>query len=230
MLAVFTMWPRQVGSCFAAASIMGVNRRTPCTTPQRFTPNTHSQSLTEFSQIRPPEPTPALLNTKCGAPKVFSTSAASGDAEAYGFKVYYGDGCRADVLHAAGAHTASAILVCLDNKGAATRIAELARTEFPQAELLVRAFDREHVLALRKADVGYLVRETFESAMAMGRQAVLTLGAAEEEADEVMERLRRRDAERMDMEAAGGLFAGRALVLGNQVKKAAAQQTAQDPA
>ena len=153
------------------------------------------------------------------------------DAEAYGFKVYYGDGCRADVLHAAGAHSASAILVCLDNKEAATRIAELAKTEFPQAELLVRAFDREHVLELRKkADVAYLVRETFESAMAMGRQAVLTLGAAEEEADEVMEHLRRRDAERMDMEAAGGLFAGRALVLGNQVKKAATHQPVQDPA
>lgn len=153
------------------------------------------------------------------------------DAEAYGFKVYYGDGCRADVLHAAGAHAAQAILVCLDNKEAATRIAELAKTEFPHAELLVRAFDREHVLELRKADVGYLVRETFESAMSMGRQAVLTLGAAEEEADEVMEHLRRRDAERMDLEAAGGLFAGRQLVLGNQVKKQQAEgQDAQAPA
>ena len=152
------------------------------------------------------------------------------DAEAYGFKVYYGDGCRADVLHAAGAHAAQAILVCLDNKEAATRIAELARTEFPHAELLVRAFDREHVLELRKADVSFLVRETFESAMAMGRQAVLTLGAAEEEADEVMEHLRRRDAERMDLEAAGGLFAGRQLVLGNQVKKHTQDQDAQAPA
>jgi glutathione-regulated potassium-efflux system protein KefB len=152
------------------------------------------------------------------------------DAEAYGFKVYYGDGCRADVLHAAGAHLASAILVCLDNKAAATRIAELAKTEFPHAQLLVRAFDREHVLELRKADVDYLVRETFESAMAMGREAVLTLGAAEEEANEVMEHLRRRDAERMDLEAAGGMFAGRALVLGNQVKKAAAHPAAQDSA
>jgi glutathione-regulated potassium-efflux system protein KefB len=153
------------------------------------------------------------------------------DAEAYGFKVYYGDGCRADVLHAAGAHAASAILVCIDDKDAATRVAALAKSEFPQAELLVRAFDREHVLELRKADVGYLVRETFESAMAMGRQAVLTLGAAEEEADEVMDHLRRRDAERMDLEAAGGIFAGRALVLGNQVKKHAAEgQDAETPA
>jgi glutathione-regulated potassium-efflux system protein KefB len=152
------------------------------------------------------------------------------DAEAYGFKVYYGDGCRADVLHAAGAHAATAILVCIDDKEAATRVAVLAKTAFPQAQLLVRAFDREHILELRKADVGYLVRETFESAMAMGRQAVLTLGAAEEEADAVMEHLRRRDAERMDLEAAGGIFAGRALVLGNQVKKHAEVQDAQSPA
>ncbi len=152
------------------------------------------------------------------------------DAELYGFKVYYGDGCRADVLHAAGAHAASAILVCIDDKDAATRVAALAKTQFPQAELLVRAFDREHVLELRKADVGYLVRETFESAMAMGRQAVLTLGAAEEEADEVMDHLRRRDAERMALEAAGGIFAGRALVLGNQVKKHAEGRDAETPA
>ncbi|WP_137922192.1 monovalent cation:proton antiporter-2 (CPA2) family protein [Hydrogenophaga sp. 2FB] len=136
------------------------------------------------------------------------------DAEAYGFKVYYGDGCRADVLHAAGAHSAQAILVCLDNKEAATRIAEQARTDFPQAALLVRAFDREHVLELRKADVNYLVRETFESAMAMGHQAVLTMGADEDEAQAVMDHLRQRDAERMDLEAAGGMFAGRSLVLG----------------
>ncbi|MGE0350432.1 monovalent cation:proton antiporter-2 (CPA2) family protein [Hydrogenophaga sp.] len=152
------------------------------------------------------------------------------DAEAYGFKVYYGDGCRSDVLHAAGAHTAQTILVCLDNKEAATRIAALAKTEFPQAQLLVRAFDREHVLDLRKAGVDYLVRETFESAMAMGHQALLTMGAEQEEASAVMEHLRQRDAERMDLEAAGGMFAGRALVLGNQVKKAAAQQEAQAPA
>jgi glutathione-regulated potassium-efflux system protein KefB len=152
------------------------------------------------------------------------------DAEAYGFKVYYGDGCRADVLHAAGAHAASAILVCLNNKEAATRVAELAKAEFPHARLLVRAYDREHVMVLRKADVDYLVRETFESAMAMGRQAVLTLGAAEEEADEVMEYLRRRDAERMDLEAAGGMFAGRALVLGKLVKKDGAYKVAHESA
>ena len=60
----------------AASNIMGVNKRTPCTTPQTLTPKTHCQSATEFSQIKPPEPTPALLNTKCGTPKCATTSLA----------------------------------------------------------------------------------------------------------------------------------------------------------
>ncbi|MGS5085673.1 monovalent cation:proton antiporter-2 (CPA2) family protein [Hydrogenophaga sp. A37] len=149
------------------------------------------------------------------------------DAQAYGFKVYYGDGSREDVLHAAGAHTASAILVCLDDKAAATRIAEIAKEVCPQARVLVRAFDREHAVALAKAGADCFVRETFESAMVMGRQAVLATGASEEEADELMERVRRRDAERFDLEVAGGLFAGRALILGNLAKRDAARDSGQ---
>ena len=77
MLAVLTMWPRHCGSRAAASSIIGVNTRTPCTTPIRFTPSTHSQSLRLFSQISPPEPTPALLNTRCGAPKRSNAAAPS---------------------------------------------------------------------------------------------------------------------------------------------------------
>lgn len=59
------------------------------------------------------------------------------------------------------------------------------------------------------------MRETFEAALLLGGQAVLTLGASEHEADAVIEEVRKRDAERFALETAGGLFAGRALVLGN---------------
>lgn len=135
--------------------------------------------------------------------------------EPYGFKVYYGDGARADILHAAGAHHARAIIVCVDDKKAATRIVESARRSCPQVKLIVRAFDREHALELVKHDADYIVRETFESALLLGRQAVLTLGASELEADAVTNEVRKRDAERFALETTGGLFAGRALVLGN---------------
>ncbi len=141
------------------------------------------------------------------------------DTAAYGFKVYYGDGSRPEVLHAAGAHQACAVLVCIDDKAAATRIAENAKHVCPQAQVIIRAFDREHAVELAKAGADVYVRETFESAMVLAREAVLATGASAEEADEVMARVRRRDAERFEMEVAGGLFAGRALVLGNVAKR-----------
>ncbi len=164
------------------------------------------------------------------------------DAQAYGFKVYFGDGCRADVLRAAGAHQACAIMVCINDKAAATRIAELAKTEFPNARVLVRAFDREHALELLKADVHFQIRETFESAMVMSHAAVRVLGASPEEADDILRDVRRRDAERLDLELAGGRFAGRALILSNApqhpttapeaegVAQAVAKESAHSPA
>ncbi|MGJ7606722.1 monovalent cation:proton antiporter-2 (CPA2) family protein [Variovorax sp. LT1R20] len=139
------------------------------------------------------------------------TEAIRGAAE-FGFKVYYGDGSRADVLHAAGAHTARIVMVCVDDKAATTRIVELLKAEFPHAQLLVRSYDREHMLEIGKLDVEFQIRETFESAMVFGRQGVLALGASDTEADEVIGELRRRDAERIVLEMAGGIFAGRALV------------------
>ena len=54
----------------------------PCTTPIRLTPSTHSQSASVFSQISPPLPTPALLKTKCGAPKRCRVAAASASTSA----------------------------------------------------------------------------------------------------------------------------------------------------
>lgn len=66
----------------------------------------------------------------------------------FGFKVYYGDGTRLDVLRASGAATAEAVLVCVDKQEAADKVVELVKSEFPHAELFVRAFDRGHALRL----------------------------------------------------------------------------------
>ncbi len=137
------------------------------------------------------------------------------NAEPYGFKVYYGDGARSDILRAAGAEHARVILVCVDEPAAATRIVEEAKEQYPQARVLVRASDRQHALALLQKDADWVIRETFESALLMSREALIALGVDEVEADEAMAELRRRDAERFVLEANGGPFAGRALVLGN---------------
>lgn len=138
------------------------------------------------------------------------------NAEEYGFKVFYGDGSEASILRAAGAGTASVVMVCINDKRAAAHIAQIAKDVFPGSKLLIRAYDREHALTLTKAGADYVIRETFESALLLGRQAVLASGATEDEADEAMDFVRRRDAQRLDLESAGGNFAGRELLLGTR--------------
>jgi voltage-gated potassium channel Kch len=67
-------------------------------------------------------------------------------AQEFGTKVYYGDGLRLDLLRTAGAETARVIAFCNDNEGGGmTRSAVKAVLKsFPQASVLVRAFDRVH--------------------------------------------------------------------------------------
>jgi len=125
-------------------------------------------------------------------------------AEEFGFKIYYGDGTRLDVLRACGAQTAQSIAICIDDKDAASRIVELVRHEFAQAQVLVRSFDREHSLALIAAGVDFQIRETFESAVEFGQAVLMSVGTSREEAEAIALEIRRRDAERFELEIAGG--------------------------
>jgi len=133
----------------------------------------------------------------------------------FGFKVYYGDGARLDVLRASGAEKAETILVCVDKPEIADRIVELVKAEFPLTKLFVRAYDRGHSIRLIQAGVEYHIRETFESALKFGEQVLIDLGFNAEDVAETINDVRRRDAERLDLQVAGGLQAGRSLMRGN---------------
>jgi len=133
----------------------------------------------------------------------------------FGFKVYYGDGTRLDVLRASGAERAEAILICVDKQESADKIVELAKSEFPHAKLYVRAFDRGHALRLINAGVEYQLREVLESAFVFGRKVLVDLGVEEEEADDILRDVRQRDEQRLEMQMAGGLRAGLSLMRGN---------------
>lgn len=156
-----------------------------------------------------------LISRGCSVSIIDTSPAYIRIAETFGFKVYYGDGTRLDILHAAGAATARAILICVDDREAAKRIAEIAKAEFPLVPVLARARDREHAIELLHAGVAYQLRETFESALAFGEQALLTIGDEPDAASAAMVEVRRRDSERLDMEIVGGIYAGRDLIRGN---------------
>ena len=90
--------------------------------------------------------------------------------------------------------------------------------EFPQIVLMVRSYDREHALELVHKGVDNQVRETFESAMKFGEEGLRQLGVSDEEASEIVDDLRRRDAERFALEVAGGIGAGLDKLHGNVPK------------
>jgi glutathione-regulated potassium-efflux system protein KefB len=130
----------------------------------------------------------------------------------FGFKVYYGDGTRLDVLRAAGAIKARLVAVCVDNRDAASRIVDLIRTEFPGSELYVRSYDRRHSLQLIAKGVSFELRETYESALAFGRKTLEALGLDPERALAVEEFVRRRDLDRLVLQQAEGIAAGKDLL------------------
>lgn len=136
-------------------------------------------------------------------------------AATFGFKVYYGDGTRLDILHTAGAGRARAVLICVDKGDVAVRIAEHMRAEYPLVPVLARAYDRGIAMDLIQAGVDYQIRETFESALSFGRATLEKLGVDEDEALEIIEDVRQRDAARLDAQLVGGLQAGRQFMKGN---------------
>jgi len=140
-------------------------------------------------------------------------------AREFGFKIYYGDGTRLDVLRAAGAEKACMIAVCVDDPKAASQIVDLIVSEFAETRVVVRAYDRVHARELVLKGVSYQVRETFESALMFGEQALREMEVPEPEITSLVEDIRRRDKERFALEIAGGSSeAGRDLLHGNLPK------------
>lgn len=133
-------------------------------------------------------------------------------AARFGFKIYYGDGTRLDVLRAAGAGSAKVIAICIDDRQAADKAVDIIKTGFPFAKVLVRSFDRGHSLDLLAAGVDYEIRETLESAMVFGEAALVALGVPEDEAAEVLANVRKHDAERLKIQTVEGLTGGRDLM------------------
>jgi glutathione-regulated potassium-efflux system protein KefB len=135
-------------------------------------------------------------------------------ATGMGFKVYFGDGTRLDILRAAGVAHARAVIICIDNPGSATRIAHLLRDECPLISVFSRSFDRRHSIDLIKAGVAAPLRETYESALLLGSNLLRHFGEADDRIAETLADVRLRDADRFALQLAGDIYAGRELLHG----------------
>jgi glutathione-regulated potassium-efflux system ancillary protein KefC len=109
----------------------------------------------------------------------------------FGYKVFYGDATRLDLLEAAGAARARLLVVAIDDVEASLRLVDLARSRFPHLRIVARARNVRHWLELSERGVESVQRETFESALRSGRQALEALGVAPYEARELADAFRR---------------------------------------
>ena len=101
----------------------------------------------------------------------------------FGNTVYYGDAARKELLDAAGANNARLLVIAIDNADKTLEIVKLARKHYPNLSIAARARDRRHAYQLLKLKVEALNRETFDSAITLGTEALKLLGNSEEDAN-----------------------------------------------
>jgi glutathione-regulated potassium-efflux system protein KefB len=122
----------------------------------------------------------------------------------FGAKVYFGDGRRVDLLRQAGAEEARLIAFCTDDCEIGPAQLTPIIHAFPQAQVVMRAFDRRQLLALRDLELAGTVREVFESAVKMGIDSLNALGFADDEIVEAERAFRERDTTRLEAQAESG--------------------------
>ena len=114
-------------------------------------------------------------------------------ARSFGYRVFYGDASRLDLLRTAGAATARVLVVAVDGKEQSLRIVALAKQHFPQLQIVARARDVTHWHELRDAGVGHVQRELFESSLNSARSVLELMGQSREDSHRIAQRFRQHN-------------------------------------
>ena len=140
------------------------------------------------------------------------------EAKKFGFRVFYGDGRRRDILRAAGIAKVDTVMVVTDNKDSNTKIIDLVQHENPKAQIYARSYDRLHSIELYKRDINFSVRETFESALTLSQKALEGMGVSHEDAKMLIADIRIRDLNRLKEQAKGDIYLGQQHLLNQPIK------------
>jgi Kef-type K+ transport system membrane component KefB len=111
----------------------------------------------------------------------------------FGFKGYFGDATRLDLMKSAGAANAKLLIVAVDNAQTSLDIVRMAKEEFPALTVFARARNRKHAYDLDKLGVYYFKRELFDSSLDMAREIMVWLGRGEADVQLKAEQFRRHD-------------------------------------
>ncbi|MGJ7490138.1 glutathione-regulated potassium-efflux system protein KefC [Variovorax sp. ZT4R33] len=111
----------------------------------------------------------------------------------FGFRVFYGDATRLDLLRTAGAGAATAVVVAVDDMEQSLEIVDLVQEHFPQARIVARARNVAHLYQLVDRKVEFIERELFESSLRSARSVLEVLGWPAHEARESAMLFRQRN-------------------------------------
>lgn len=111
-------------------------------------------------------------------------------ARTFGYRVFYGDATRLDLLRMAGAGQARVLVVAVDDPEQSLKIVALAHKHFPQLAVVARARDLTHWNALRDLGVTNVQRELFESSLLSARSVLELMGLPPAEAQDITQRFR----------------------------------------
>ncbi len=116
-------------------------------------------------------------------------------ARNFGYRVFYGDATRLDLLRTAGAAKAKVLVVAVDDVSQSLAVVDLVREHFPQLQIVARARDVTHWNQLRDRDVMLVQRELFESSLLSARSVLELLGQAPDAAQATVQRFRQHNLE-----------------------------------
>ncbi len=108
-------------------------------------------------------------------------------ARSFGYRVFYGDATRLDLLRTAGAATADILVVAVDDVEQSLNIVDLVKEHFPKLKLVVRARDATHWNKLRDRDITLIQRELFESSLLSAGSVLELLGYAAPDASRIVQ-------------------------------------------
>jgi monovalent cation:H+ antiporter-2, CPA2 family len=115
----------------------------------------------------------------------------------FGFRGFFGDPTRPELLHAAGIDTARVLVVALDDRKAANKLVTYARRIRPDLHIVARARDRVHVYELYQAGANDITREMFDSSLRAGRYVLENIGLSEYEAAKTTQFFFHKDRENL---------------------------------
>ena len=105
----------------------------------------------------------------------------------FGYRGFFGDPTRPDLLSAAGLDDASILVAAIDDPASCVKLVTYARKARPDLHIIARARDRVHVYQLYQAGANDIVRELYDSSLRAGRYALENLGLTEFEASEAQQ-------------------------------------------